>query len=591
MEISSHLSRSTAPNLPPSFIRRPTLVWFAVALILLVGSTGVGAWYYRHQRETFRSRIWEDLNAIADLKVIQISEWRRSRLSEARIIADAMARVPSMDRLIAGDREGGRPAAELLAHFRNHMPARTFAILTPTGQVVWSLPEEAYKIGENDRLAIEHSLRKNDVFFSDFFHEASGAVEMSIFVPLFATAGTHGASGVLMIRLDPDQYLNPLLQAWPTPSQSAETLLVRRQGNSVVFLNEQRHQVGSNQPRLIDTRSEEYRDLPAIRAVLGQEITMEGRDYRRVPVLAATRSVPGSPWALVAKVDQSEGYVVVKQMAKVTGIQVILLILTIFLAVTLLLAQKASEIKSRERQARFEYQELARHSDELQRLAAHLDIREEESRRISREIHEELGNALAGVRFSLLDLQGRILENHPEMAERIQSILTEHKALIEQVRHISQHLRPPILDQLGLIPAIKWLADDFELRTGNPCQVVTEIAGGTNRERPYASAVYRICQEALSNVARHSNATKVRLVFRETELEAFLEIVDNGKGFNLEESNDSSIGIINMRERARCCGGTLAIVTSPGQGTSVTVRIPLPKVSTPGSHEDLVKSS
>jgi len=370
------------------------VVWFAVAIILLSGLSGAGVWYYRHQRETLRRDVWSDLNAIADLKVSQISEWRRSRLAEARILSDVASRAISGDLPLPGDGQRGGLPQDLLTTFRDNTQAERIVVVSRDGQVLQAVPASVSQVAQTDRALVERCFTERKILFSDF-------------------------------NKDP-----------------------------------------------------------------GQE-------------------------------------------------------------------------------------ELAKHSDELQRLTAHLDIREEESRRISREIHEEFGNALAGARFSLLDLHGRIPDDHPELAQRINSILVEQKSLIDQVRRISQHLRPPILDQLGLIPAIKWLADDFELRTGTKCLVSAQAPDGAKRERPYASAIYRICQEALSNVARHAGSLGAQVLFSENETEVVLEVRDNGKGFNLSEGNASSIGIINMRERARHFGGTLDIITSPGQGTRVTVRIPV----------------
>jgi len=566
------LRRLNRPELYFHLTDRPVVVWFAVAFILLVGLSGAGVWYYQHQRETFRKGVWSDLNAIADLKVRQISEWRRSRLAEARILSDIAARAASEGWLLSTDQGSTSLQFDLLTTFRDNTQAEKVLVVSRDGKVLQSVPPGVSTVAQSDLPALERCFTERKIAFSDFNKDPGEDIHLDLLVPVIGPAKPGEVLAVLLLRLDADGYLYPLVQSWPTPSATAETLLVRRQGDSVVYLNELRHKKGTALRFSLPLRQE---SLPAARAALGVETTMEGIDYRGVPVLAATRNVPGSSWALVAKMDQAESYAIAKDMAKVTGFQVFLLISTLSLALALLLAQKANQIRNRELQARIEYQALAKHSDELQRLTAHLDIREEESRRISREIHEEFGNALAGARFSLLDVHGRIPRDHPELAERIKSILVEQKSLMEQVRRISQHLRPPILDQLGLIPAIKWLADDFELRTGTKCLVSVHVPDAAKKGRPYASAIYRICQEALSNVARHADSDGAHVVFSENDSEVVLEVTDNGKGFNLSEEGLSSIGIINMRERARHWGGTLDIVTSPGQGTRVRVRIPL----------------
>jgi signal transduction histidine kinase len=559
---------------------RTIAVWCAVGLILLGGLTGAGVWYYRHQRETLRGDVWSNLNAIADLKVKQISDWRRMTLAEAEMLADLPSLAASSQRLLAGDEPGGRLALELLNSFREHSRTERVTVVSPDGRTIRSLPEGAVQVSEDDRPLAERALEDRRIILSDLHRGPDKNIHLDLFVPLIAA--TPGKAGdvvaVLVLRLNPALHLYPLIQSWPTPSRTAETLLVRREADSVVYLNELRH---TRDTALALSFPLEQGSLPAAMAALDVEKTIEGIDYRGVPVLAVSRKVPDSPWALVAKIDQAESYAAVKRMAMVTGLQVFLLISTLCIAFALLLAQTASRIRSRELQAADRYRELVKHSDELRRLTAHLDIREEESRRISREIHEEFGNALAGARFGLLDLQGRIPDDHPELAEPIKTLLADQKSLIEQVRRISQHLRPPILDQLGLIPAIRWLADDFELRTGTKCRLVTQAPEGGNRE-PYALAAYRVCQEALSNTARHAYADWVQIVCCENESEVILEVADNGKGFNLEEaSTSSSIGLINMRERARSLGGTFSVVTSPGQGTMVRVRIPVGSRATP----------
>jgi len=531
-------------------------------------------WYYRNQTETLKRDVWNDLNAIADLKVSQISEWRRSRLAEAKILAGVASREAALGRLILSEGRAGGLDRELLRTFRDNTQAEKIVLVSREGRVVESVPAGIRQVSQSDLQLLERCFTERKVLFSDFNKDPSEDIHLDLFVPVTDPTKRDQALAVLVLRLDPDDYLYPLIQSWPRPSRTAETLLIRREGDSVVFLNELRHRKGTAL-RLSFPLTQQ--SLPAAHATVGAETTMEGTDYRGVSVLAVTRQIPNSPWALVAKMDQAESYAIAKQMAKVTGFQVFLLVSTLFLAFALLLAQKAIQIRNRERQAKIEYRELAKHSDELQRLTAHLDIREEESRRISREIHEEFGNALAGARFSLLDVHGRIPDDHPELAERIKAVLAEQKSLIDQVRRISQHLRPPILDQLGLIPAIKWLADDFELRTGTKCLVSVQVPDGARRERPYGSTIYRICQEALSNVARHADSDGAQVLFSENDSGVVLEIKDDGKGFNLSDGNVSSIGIINMRERARHFGGTLEIITSPGQGTKVTVRIPLEK--------------
>jgi signal transduction histidine kinase len=553
---------------PP--LRHPLVVWLVVGLILLTGSTAAGVWYYRHQKETFRENVWSDLTAVADRKVGQIAEWRRTRLAEARVLSAVPSLASSVNELIEGNEAGGLLAAELLGSLASNSQLEGIGVMGPDGSISRSFPAGKVHITENDRPLAESSFREGRIIFSDFHSDARG-IHLDLFVPLFEREKAAQPVACLVLRLDPHIYLYPFIQRWPTPSRTAETLLVRRDSGSVLFLNELRHQ---SRTALALSFSLTRAALPAARAAQGIEGTFEGKDYRGVPVLAVTRNVPDSPWALVAKIDEEEGYAPVSRMSMVTALQVILLISTLSLGLALVVGRKVVQARNRQRQVQRDYQELSKHSEELRRLTAHLDIREEESRKISREIHEEFGNALAGARFSLLDLHARIPEDHPELAERVKHLLGSQKSLIEQVRRISQHVRPPILDQLGLEAAIKWLADDFQLRTGTACRVVSQTTRGCPTDGAHASALYRICQEALSNAARHSGAQRVQVTLFENESEVILEIADDGVGFDIASSGEDSIGIINMRERARYLGGVFDLWTSRGEGTRVTARIP-----------------
>jgi len=219
--------------------------------------------------------------------------------------------------------------------------------------------------------------------------------------------------------------------------------------------------------------------------------------------------------------------------------------------------------------------ELRRSVDQLRALAARVqDAREEERKRVAREIHDELGQALTSIK---IDLSSLIHEFSPEpqQLKRIESISTIVDQTIKSVRRISTELRPGILDDLGLIAAVEWAAEEFEARTGTTCRLdLPQNDGAIDPDR--AIAVFRILQETLTNVARHANATcvDVRLLIELGGV--ILEVHDNGRGATDEQlSAAESLGIRGMRERALLLGGELLIRGVPGQGTSIRVSIPL----------------
>jgi PAS domain S-box-containing protein len=212
--------------------------------------------------------------------------------------------------------------------------------------------------------------------------------------------------------------------------------------------------------------------------------------------------------------------------------------------------------------------------DELRALAARLQsVREEERTRAAREIHDELGQALTCIKLESASLLRELPGDATQQSTRAESIVRLVDQTLQIVRRISAELRPGTLD-LGLVAAVEWAAEEFEARTGTECQVDL-LEGDIVIDGERATALFRILQETLTNVARHANATRVnvRLVRKEGSL--ILDVHDNGKGISEEElSASGSLGILGMRERALLLGGELAIRGAPGEGTTIQIRIP-----------------
>ncbi len=212
--------------------------------------------------------------------------------------------------------------------------------------------------------------------------------------------------------------------------------------------------------------------------------------------------------------------------------------------------------------------------EQLRALAARLQsVREEERTRVAREIHDELGQTLTAIKIDLVFLISERPEDQEHRFQRGQSILKLVEATIQAVRRISTELRPAILDDLGPVAAVEWAAEEFQARTGIKCHIdLADADIAIDPER--ATALFRIFQETLTNVARHANATEVNVRLSEEDGYLVLEVRDNGRGIGREQLSARSLGILGMRERALLIGGELNISGSPGQGTMVRVRIP-----------------
>jgi PAS domain S-box-containing protein len=220
-------------------------------------------------------------------------------------------------------------------------------------------------------------------------------------------------------------------------------------------------------------------------------------------------------------------------------------------------------------------------SEQLRALSARLQsAREEEATRIAREIHDELGAALSSLRWDLEDVDEAISESQDQsrpqdLRKKIEAMMTLTDTTINTVRRISSEMRPIALDVLGLIEAIEWHARQFQDRTGIIVQFDCTLEN-VDLSLEQSTAVFRILQEALTNILRHAQAKRLDIQMRQEAGEFILTINDNGRGItDAEKSGQSTLGLLGMRERANLIGGKIDITGFEGQGTVVTLRIPI----------------
>jgi PAS domain S-box-containing protein len=220
-------------------------------------------------------------------------------------------------------------------------------------------------------------------------------------------------------------------------------------------------------------------------------------------------------------------------------------------------------------------------SEQLRALSASVQsAREEEATRIAREIHDDLGAALTSLK---LDLESVRREEFPatsdaelfQLREKIKNMMQLVDQTLDTVRRISSELRPSVLDDLGLVVAIGWQAQQFQNRTG----IVVDCdcpRDDVDLNQAQSTAVFRIFQEALTNILRHAHATRVIIQMNEEDGQFILTINDNGRGVTADEkARSQSLGLLGMRERAHLIGGNINITGFDGKGTVVTVRIPI----------------
>jgi len=219
--------------------------------------------------------------------------------------------------------------------------------------------------------------------------------------------------------------------------------------------------------------------------------------------------------------------------------------------------------------------ERVRAQQELSQFAAEAHaIREGEKSRVARELHDELAQSLTALKMDTIWLRDHAGEEPDHAIAKLADMVRMLDTAVAATRRIAADLRPLLLDDLGLQPAIEWLANNFTQRTGVPCEV--NVDEELELQEPHATAVFRIVQESLANVAKHAAATEVSVLVARTPRAVILEVSDNGRGFATDAPRKPlSLGLMGLRERAHLLKGTVTIESEPGRGTRIQVRIPV----------------
>ena len=227
--------------------------------------------------------------------------------------------------------------------------------------------------------------------------------------------------------------------------------------------------------------------------------------------------------------------------------------------------RKAAEERLRQSQA------------QLRALAARLiSIREDERARIAREVHDELGQVLTGLKMDVMWLRKHLGREHKALQEKTETMRQLIDSTVQVVRRIATGMRPEILDDMGLVAAIAWQAKEFQKRMGIRCRLELPAAHA-DPGSALSTAVFRIFQEVLTNIARHARAASVSVQLEISPQRLTLTVTDDGIGIaeNAVHAHES-LGLLGMQERAQQFGGALSIRGVPGRGTTVSLRVPLP---------------
>jgi PAS domain S-box-containing protein len=220
--------------------------------------------------------------------------------------------------------------------------------------------------------------------------------------------------------------------------------------------------------------------------------------------------------------------------------------------------------------------ERVRAQEDLAAFAAQASaIREQEKSRVARELHDELAQSLTALKMDAIWTRNNLGDANPAVRAKLEEMLGMLDASVAATRRIAADLRPLVLDDLGLVPAIEWLVQNFTQRTGVACAL--EADEDLELQEPYATAVFRIVQESLTNVAKHAQARQVKVAVVRTASEIRLSVTDDGLGFDTSAGRKpASLGLAGLRERAQLVQGAFSVRSEPGRGTTVEALIPVP---------------
>jgi len=303
--------------------RRAPYVLGLIFVVLAAGIVAAGCFYYRNYEQQYRAEVERQITAIAELKAVELAGWRKERLGDGAVFFRNAAFSALVRRYFDNSAE-----AEARAHLQTwlglvqaHLLYDRVFLLDIQGVERISAPDASEPACPLLVQDASETLRLGRVNFLDFHrHAPDQPIRLTVMVPILDDRDGSRPLGVLALRIDPEASLYPYLSRWPTPSRTAETLIVRRDGNDVLFLNNLRFRKDAALNLRVSLQGGE--DLPAVQAAMGQEGIVEGADYRGMPVIAAVRAVPGSPWYLVARMDTAEVYAPVREHLWVTVVLV-----------------------------------------------------------------------------------------------------------------------------------------------------------------------------------------------------------------------------------------------------------------------------
>jgi PAS domain S-box-containing protein len=315
---------------------------FVLLIIITLLLSGFGYLYYLFEKKSITKAKHEEIEAIADMKISQIVQWRNGRITEVEVTSKANFLAAAIKEWL--EDKNNKPLEtkiinSLLLRKDNYVYEDIF-LVSDAGESLISTHHGAVRFNSYTGLKVLEAAKSGRIECSDLYYcPVHKKIHYDIIAPV--VDNDHISIAVLIFRIDPEKYLYPLVQSWPMHGKTSETLLVRKDGDDVLFLNELRFRKNTAlKLRMPLTR----KNVPAVKAVLGYRGTFEGDDYRDVPVVSYIGPIPGTPWFMIAKVDKSEIYAELKYRAVVITILTLVLIVFAITGISLIYKSRQKNI-------------------------------------------------------------------------------------------------------------------------------------------------------------------------------------------------------------------------------------------------------
>jgi PAS domain S-box-containing protein len=317
-----------------SQVEKPPISWPLIILFLIIMvSVGIaGITYYNNQKETLLSEKLQELSAISDLKIRQITQWRFERMANGKFLGDNIMLVQKYSDYLnhVADKRSSDITLQSLKSLTENFDYSSAILTGKRGDVRLSFPLKDSLMGDNLKSQLPGIELEGKVVMTDLYIDSTiNYAHLDLIVPLIdRTLNDTLVQGLLVLRIDPKRVLYPMIQSWPTPSRSAETLIVRKEGDEIVYLNELRHQKGTE---LSIRKPDSEVNLPAAMAFRGIRGTIDGIDYRNVRVVASMKKIPGTQWFMVAKIDREEIFSILSSQTRLIFTVLVLFMATVSL--------------------------------------------------------------------------------------------------------------------------------------------------------------------------------------------------------------------------------------------------------------------